>query len=113
MRELKNLIERIVQVELPEAEHEILPEHLPPELTGTAPRPAGGGAGDTASPFRSGVVLPLAEVEKMAIVHAIAVCGGNKTRAAMRLGISRQTLRTKLKEFAMEDVADDEGEPQG
>ena len=113
VRELKNLIERIVQVELPEAEHEILPEHLPPELTGTAPRPAGGGAADTASPFRSGVVLPLAEVEKMAIVHAIAVCGGNKTRAAMRLGISRQTLRTKLKEFAMEDVADDEGEPQG
>jgi DNA-binding protein Fis len=57
-------------------------------------------------------VVPLAEIEKLAIGHALEVCGGNKTRAATKLGISRQTLRTKLKEFAMEDAADDDVEPE-
>ncbi|TMQ71195.1 MAG: hypothetical protein E6K81_10745, partial [Candidatus Eisenbacteria bacterium] len=29
---------------------------------------------------------------------------GNKTRAAQQLGISRQTLRTKLKELRMDEA---------
>ena len=53
------------------------------------------------------MVRPLAQIEQMAIGHAIAVCEGNKTRAAQLLGISRQTLRTKLNELRMED------EPEG
>ena len=62
---------------------------------------------ETPAPFPPGVVRPLAEVEMLAIEHALGVCGGNKTRAAQLLGISRQTLRTKLKEFAMEDDAEE------
>ncbi|MEK7330505.1 MAG: helix-turn-helix domain-containing protein, partial [Candidatus Eisenbacteria bacterium] len=119
VRELKNVIERVL---LLEAEEEILPHHLPAELTGGASAPAAAGpagtraAGITAGaptgdPFPRGVVRPLIEVEQMAIAHALAVCDGNKTRAAQLLGISRQTLRTKLKELRMDD--EHEGTPEG
>jgi len=63
-----------------------------------------------ASVFPPGVVRPLAEVEKLAIEHALSVCRGNKTLAAKQLGISRQTLRTKLKEYALGDDPDEAGE---
>ena len=42
-----------------------------------------------------------------AIQHALACEKGNKTRAAQLLGISRQTLRTKLKEHALADDGDE------
>jgi DNA-binding NtrC family response regulator len=103
VRELRNLMERVV---LLEAEDEIRAEHLPAEL-------AGGRAGaraltSAASVFPPGVVRPLVEVEKLAIEHALSVCEGNKTLAAKQLGISRQTLRTKLKEYALGDDGEEE-----
>ncbi|MBI1799778.1 MAG: sigma-54-dependent Fis family transcriptional regulator [Candidatus Eisenbacteria bacterium] len=98
VRELKNTIERIV---LLEAEDEVRPEHLPTEMHHPVAALAG------ADPFPTDAVRPLAEVEKMAIEHALRVCDGNKTRAAQQLGISRQTLRTKLKEYAILDDADE------
>jgi DNA-binding NtrC family response regulator len=103
VRELKNIIERVV---LLEAEDEILPDHLPTEIVRQrhSDDPSAGG-----HPFPPGVVRPLAEVEKLAIEHALRVCDGNKTRAAQLLGISRQTLRTKLKDYALGDDAE-EGE---
>jgi DNA-binding NtrC family response regulator len=105
VRELKNVIERVV---LLEAEDEIRPEHLPAELTRG---PAGPAAAAPASrPFPPGVVRPLVEIERLAIEHALGVCEGNKTRAAQLLGISRQTLRTKLKEFALGDDTEDGAE---
>jgi DNA-binding NtrC family response regulator len=94
VRELKNTIERIV---LLEAEDEIRLEHLPTEMHHPSATASGG------DPFPSGAVRPLAEIEKLAIEHALRVCDGNKTRAAQQLGISRQTLRTKLKEYAIAD----------
>ncbi len=100
VRELRNVIERVV---LLEADDEIRAEHLPPEMSASAgPRGTGGG-----EPFPTGVVRPLADVEKMAIEHALRVCDGNKTRAATLLGIARQTLRTKLKEYAIADDGED------
>ena len=56
------------------------------------------------------VVRPLAEVEKLAIEHALSVCSGNKTLAAKQLGISRQTLRTKLKDYALGDDPEEANE---
>jgi two-component system, NtrC family, response regulator AtoC len=102
VRELKNTIERIV---LLEADDEIRVEHLPTEMHHPGAQPVG------AEPFPKGAVRPLAEVEKMAIEHALSVCDGNKTRAAQQLGISRQTLRTKLKEYAIADDADEADSP--
>ena len=98
VRELKNIIERVLILE---ADDEIRAEHLPSEL-----RAGGGGAVAGGAVFPPGVVRPLADVERMAIEHALAVCEGNKTRAAQLLGISRQTLRTKLKEFRIDDDGD-------
>jgi DNA-binding NtrC family response regulator len=104
VRELKNVIERIV---LLEEEEEIRVEHLPIEMHRPAGATADGGPDSGGDPFPSGVVRPLAEIEKLAIVHALRVCNGNKTTAAKKLDISRQTLRTKLKGF---EIADDSEE---
>jgi len=104
VRELGNVLERVV---LLEADEEIRAEHLPPELSLTT-----GGTGAAAGePFPAGVVRPLAEIEKLAIEHALGVSGGNKTRAATLLGIARQTLRTKLKEYAIADDGEEDTAP--
>jgi len=105
VRELKNCIERVV---LLEADDEILPEHLPIEMSRGAASSSASAAADGGEAFPAGVVRPFIDIEKMAIQHALVVCGGNKTKAATQLGISRQTLRTKLKEYAL---GDDDGDP--
>ena len=43
--------------------------------------------------------LPLEEVEKRSILEALTDCGGNKSEAARRLGITRKTLRKKLEKY--------------
>jgi DNA-binding NtrC family response regulator len=116
------VIERIV---LLESDDEIRPEHLPSEIVRPAALVAQGapgsgaasaGASATGAPggaevwFTPGVILPLAQVEMRAIQHALACEKGNKTRAAQLLGISRQTLRTKLKEHALADDAEEAAE---
>jgi transcriptional regulator of acetoin/glycerol metabolism len=47
------------------------------------------------------VVRPLVELEREAIVGALAATGGNKARAAALLGIDRTTLYRKLKDHAL------------
>ena len=102
VRELRNAVERIM---LLESEDEVLPHHLPQEILARGPASA-----SPRTPFPAGVIRPLAEIEQMAIQHALEVCEGNKTRAAERLGIARQTLRTKLKEYRLEDEAEPDDE---
>jgi transcriptional regulator of acetoin/glycerol metabolism len=46
-------------------------------------------------------VIPLAEVEKRAILHALQVTRGDRTLAAELLGIGRTTLYRKLKEYGL------------
>ena len=44
----------------------------------------------------------LAGVERSMIERAMREAGGNQTRAAQRLGISRDTLRYRLKKFGIQ-----------
>ena len=44
-------------------------------------------------------IVPLREVEKRAILDAIAKLGGNKLEAARRLGIGKTTIYRRLKEY--------------
>ena len=44
-------------------------------------------------------IAPLVDVEKRAILHAIALLNGDKLEAAKQLGIGKTTLYRKLKEY--------------
>ncbi|MDH3198293.1 MAG: sigma-54 dependent transcriptional regulator [Candidatus Krumholzibacteria bacterium] len=106
VRELKNVVERAM---LLEAEEELLIEHLPPEIRG--------GGGEIASAGSASVIdrfmpMTLREVERLQIERTLAQTSGNKSKAAAILGISRQTLREKLKGFRSADGESPAGAPQ-
>ena len=104
VRELKNVIERAM---LLEADDELLMGHLPPEMktisaAGAAGAPGAPGALSapaSASMLDSFFPMTLREVERIQIEKTLEQTKGNKSRAAVILGISRQTLREKLKTF--------------
>jgi DNA-binding NtrC family response regulator len=57
---------------------------------------------DQQGPDQGVGVTDLAEVERSMIERAMRESGGNQTRAAQRLGISRDTLRYRLKKFGIQ-----------
>ncbi|HRI71777.1 MAG TPA: sigma-54 dependent transcriptional regulator, partial [Polyangium sp.] len=91
LRELRNAMDHAAAV----CEDEwVLPEHLPTRIAGIASTP----------PPLSGVRevgSALAEIERRRIDEALVSCGGNQTRAAEVLGISRRTLVGRLSEYGM------------
>jgi two-component system, NtrC family, response regulator AtoC len=99
VRELRNMMERMVLMTVGE---EILPEHLPPQILAGAAGPRGA-KGTPAILFPADHPVTLQEVEIAAILHTLRGAGGNKTKAAEILGISRQTLRSKLRESGLEE----------
>jgi DNA-binding NtrC family response regulator len=66
----------------------------------------GGGAVESAasSPLLEPPGLTVREAEKRLIVRALKDCGGNRTMAAKRIGMSRRTLHRKLLAYQLEDV---------
>ena len=91
VRELRNWIERALIF----AEHEVLSVK---DLQGAGglPSPATRVEGDEAP------ILPLAEVERREIERALRATEGNKTRAALLLGIDRKTLYGKIQRHGLE-----------
>jgi len=69
-----------------------------------APRARPEAAGDRAGP-RLDDAATLRDVERAWILHALDEEGGNKTRAARRLGISVRTIRNKLAQYAERKAA--------
>jgi len=96
IRELKNLVERLVVLEDAEV---IAPEHMPKWIFGDAfgaARPSG----DKISLPDSG--LSLEEVEKDLIRQALEKSNNNKTLAAKLLDITYDTLRYQVKKYGLE-----------
>ncbi len=76
-------------------------DNLPPEIRSNAPE-ATNRAERAPQPIIEGdEIVPLAELERRAIIHALRVTGGNVTRAARALGIGRATMYRKLDRFKL------------
>jgi transcriptional regulator with GAF, ATPase, and Fis domain len=99
VRELRNAIERAVVLQ---SGGVIGPEHLPERAREAAQRAPAARVG-TLVPVGDGVDMreQIAEVERAAIVAALEACGGNQTRAAERLGLSRRALIYKLEKYGL------------
>jgi two-component system response regulator HydG len=86
IRELKNIIERALIIA---NTREILPEHLPREMRGTAVTPN--------TSVAESEIRPLWRVEEEYIEHVLHATANNHSKTASLLGISRSTLLAKLK----------------
>jgi transcriptional regulator with PAS, ATPase and Fis domain len=101
VRELRNVIERAM---LLEAQDEILAEHLPVELVTPNTQVVKQRASFLEESFKP---TSLRVMEYFFITKTLEATNGNKSQAAKLLGISRQTLREKLKGFEPDDGGDD------
>ncbi len=88
IRELKNIIERAI---LLHQDGDLRPSELL-NFTQASSLPT------TPVPI-SDHLLPLAEIEKIHITHALKVLGNNQTQAAKALGISLSTLKRKTQKY--------------
>jgi len=75
----------------------ILPEHFDADEPADPLIPGPGGPAEF-MPLRA----LLAEVERQAIRRVLSACGGNRTRTAERLGISRRQLFDKIREYDLQ-----------
>lgn len=100
IRELRNVIERMVVLA---RQSRLTVRDLPAHLRKGADEP------------RPPVVTPdmsLNDAERTMIIKALETHGGNRTKAAQQLGISRRTLHRKLNEYGLRDSGSDNPEPQ-
>ncbi|MEZ4320479.1 MAG: sigma-54 dependent transcriptional regulator [Myxococcota bacterium] len=88
VRELRNIVEAALALGSGSA---LTMDDLPPELRGEAPPSA-----------LSEVGSAVRQQERAELVSALAKAGGNRTRAAELLGVSRTTLWRRLRELALD-----------
>lgn len=104
VRELENAIERAINLAPGE---EILPEHLPAAVRAvgdpySGPVRVGGGAYPAVPIGAPDASFQLRVHEREAVARALAAAGGNRSRAARMLGISRSTLYEKMSRFGLD-----------
>ena len=103
VRELENTIERAVLLET----SDVLQASNPAlsELGSTSEGDTLGSDDDSMSSLGSvsTEILPLEEVERQALVHALEVTNNNITKAAQALGVNRVTIHRKLKKYRLLD----------
>jgi two-component system response regulator PilR (NtrC family) len=99
VRELRNVIERAILLE----ESNVLQPSSIQFASARAPRLPNRVA--AALPHAASVDFSLKNSERTLIVQALEKTGGNKTRAAALLGISRDILRYRMKKLKL--IGDD------
>src|SRR5688572_12248227 len=87
VREMRNVLERAMI--LARGQPALAVEHLPPDLR------------QRASTDRRYTAQSLSEIERQHIERTLRHHGGNRTRAAAELGISRATLINKIKTYSL------------
>lgn len=92
IRELRNAIERAVILESGDV---LLPENLPAEIIGLLSQSSVGSNANTDA--------SLYDIEKQTIVQALEKAEGNQSKAARILGITRDTMRYKMKKHNLSD----------
>jgi DNA-binding NtrC family response regulator len=90
VRELRNAIQRACLLCRGDI---IMPEHLPPKI-------AGAESGKSHDQPKRG---RLSQMERAAILATLEECGGNRTQAAKKLGISRRGLLYKIRAIEAEE----------
>lgn len=91
---MRNVIERALI--LAATDRRITRQHLPPDVVQTQR------STNEHAPLDAGADLTLETRERMHIARVLDQCGGNRSRAARLLGISRVGLYKKLRRFERE-----------
>jgi len=100
VREMRNVLKRIMILEEPDI---LSASHFPTHIAqGRDPR-----LGREAQRSSAGSLTSLSDVERDQILYTLEKTENNKSKAARILGISRQTLREKLRQYAVADEASD------
>ncbi len=95
VRELKNVIERAMILS---DQTYITPKQLPFELRHKEPTNL---KALEVNPFEMSEMMPLEEVEKIYLSNVLRRLDWNKSKASKMLGISRATLRAKVKKYSL------------
>ncbi|MDR0377451.1 MAG: sigma-54 dependent transcriptional regulator [Spirochaetaceae bacterium] len=102
IRELENILERAL---IYAGETEIRPEDIDIHRdAGFLGGPPGDGPGSAAGSSGISSSASLEELEKQAVQEALVRCGGNRTKAAQELGISRKTILNKIKAYGWDPI---------
>ncbi len=97
VRELRNAMKRALVM----ADDTLDLEHLPRAIRDAYDEPEDASASASASFNFAGGIIPMAELERRAILHAYDYTGNNATKASKLLGISRATLYRRLGQYGV------------